>query len=202
MSIVFDDIKTFLPKYLSEENHKKLFEEISNFPNNLDSRFYTSYLKEENVIFQGDGIKKLKFADLAKGQFYDSPAIILSNTCDIDPNNQRLFSANICYAPIFSLKKYQSKLLEQKIKSEQDILNHINIIRKQRITQIFYLPQGGNLPEECIVFLDRINHCSASSIKIDLQSQRLFTLSNYGFYIFMLKLSIHFTRIQEKVDRG
>ena len=28
------------------------------------------------------------------------------------------------------------------------------------------------------------------------------TFSNYGFYMFLLKLSLHFTRIQEKVDRG
>jgi hypothetical protein len=30
----------------------------------------------------------------------------------------------------------------------------------------------------------------------------LFTLSNFGFYLYLLKLSIHFTRIQEKIDRS
>ena len=30
---------------------------------------------------------------------------------------------------------------------------------------------------------------------------RIFTLSDYGAYLFLLKLSIHFTRVQDKVER-
>ena len=36
----------------------------------------------------------------------------------------------------------------------------------------------------------------------ELNSKRLFSLSDYGFYMLLFKLSVHFSRIQEKVNRG
>ena len=57
-----------------------------------------------------------------------------------------------------------------------------------------YLPQ--------YLFLDRINNCPIEAVsKEDIDKKRLFTLSNYGFYMFLVKLSIHFTRVREEVDR-
>ncbi len=68
---------------------------------------------------------------------------------------------------------------------------------------MLYLPIGGSLGYEAVVFLDRINHCSNKSIsRENISESRLFMLSNYGFYLFLVKLSIHFNRIQENVDRG
>ena len=32
-------------------------------------------------------------------------------------------------------------------------------------------------------------------------ADKLFTLSNFGLYLFLLKMSIHFTRIQERINR-
>ena len=57
--------------------------------------------------------------------------------------------------------------------------------------------------EESIVFLDRIVNYPTSSLKLeDLKMNRIFTLGNYGFYLFLLKLSIHYTRIADKIDRN
>ena len=56
--------------------------------------------------------------------------------------------------------------------------------------------------DDSIVFFDRV--CNFPNNKIpreNLKEQRLFTLSDYGSYLFLLKLSIHFTRIQDKVER-
>ena len=46
-----ESIRQFLPQYLSSENQKKLIEELKDFPNNLDSRFYTRFLKNEKIVF-------------------------------------------------------------------------------------------------------------------------------------------------------
>ncbi len=92
---------------------------------------------------------------------------------------------------------------KKNIKTTQSIKQHINTIKRQRITQIFYLPKGKHLQEESIVFLDRINSCDNRIISSEkINDIRLFTLSNYGHYIFLVKLSMHFTRIYENVDRG
>ena len=66
-----------------------------------------------------------------------------------------------------------------------------------------YLPRGKRLKYDAIVLLDRLNNCPAEIIRKEMiEKQRLFTLSNYGFYLFLIKISIHFTRIREGVDRG
>ena len=51
--ITEDELKKYLPKYLSEENYKTLLAELKSFPYNIDGRMYTSML-DKNVIFQGD----------------------------------------------------------------------------------------------------------------------------------------------------
>lgn len=88
------------------------------------------------------------------------------------------------------------------ILSSNELNSHINSLKKQLVTQILYLPKGYGLKYDGIVFLDRINNISHRDIdRLKLNEKRLFTLSDYGLYLFLLKLSIHFTRIQEKVDR-
>lgn len=198
----FDDFKIYLPKFLSAESDKELFEGLKSFPNNLDSRMYSNYLEDTPIIYQGDGIKDLLVINLPESEMRPTPSIILSNTCDIDLENQRLFSSQVVYAPIFNLEKYQNAILSKGNKSAKQIDSHIDSVRRQEITQIFYLPKLDGKIDESIVFLDRVLNLPNKYIsRQNLTDSRLFTLSNYGAYIFILKLSIHFTRIKDKVDR-
>lgn len=200
MNEISDLIKTFLPKYLSSESTKELLDLFKEFPHNLDSRFFTSFLNNEQVIFQGDGLKNLPIVDLPNTTIKHHNCIIFSNTCDIDTSNDRFFPSSICYAPILKLSNYETLIRQKSQKTTLQIDNHIQDIRKQRITQILYLPPNAGLNYESIVFLDKIN--SISNTHIDRKSlNKLFVLSDYGLYVFLLKISIHFTRVQEKVDR-
>ena len=55
---------------------------------------------------------------------------------------------------------------------------------------------------ESIVFLDRVNNIPSKFIvRTTVPQKRIFTLSDYGAYLFLLKLSIHFTRIKDNVER-
>jgi len=196
-----ESIKVFLPKYLSPEDQTKLLECIDDFPDNLESRFFTTFLKNEKVVFQGDGILNLPITNFPQKNIKKTACLITSNTCDIANDNKRLFfEPRLAYSAIIELGRYDS-FLQKKGISKKKLNSHISAIRKQQVTQIFYLPKSSK-NEESIVFLDRINNCSIKVIDYDsISDQRLFTLSNYGFYIFLLKLSISFTRITEKVNR-
>lgn len=199
---ISNDIELYLPKYLSAESTKELLKEIGDFPNNSNGSLYTNYLLDVNKIFQGDGVCDLLVINLPETKVASVPSIVLSNTCDMDLDNPRELPMQITYSPIFNLEKYR-KLLESRDKSPEYIRQRIDIIKRQGITQILYLPEGGNLKYDGIVFLDRINNCSNNAISRDnLRERRLFTLSNYGLYLFLLKISIHFSRIQEKIDRN
>jgi hypothetical protein len=198
----FDDIKIYLPKFLSTESDRDLFKGLKDFPDNIDERLYTSYLQDTEIIYQGDGLNNLLVVNLPKSEIKPVPGIILSNTCDIDVQNERIFPSQIVYAPIFSLEKYRQTLINNSKKTKEQITDHINAIKKQGITQIFYLPKFGGRLEESIVFLDRVNNMPNTLIERDeISSNRIFTLSDYGSYLFLLKLSIHFTRVQDKVER-
>ena len=175
--ITEDELKKYLPKYLSEENYKTLLAELKSFPYNIDGRMYTSML-DKNVIFQGDGLKKMPIIDLTNIErgVKKVSCLILSNTCDMDLSNSRINSSKI--------------------------ENHISNLKQQKITQIIFLPANSQM-EDSIVFLDKIYHVDNRFINRDtLEDQRLFSLSDYGFYMLIFKLSIHFSRIQEKVNRG
>lgn len=199
--ISIEEIEKFLPKYLSPETEEQLFSELKQFPNNIDKRFYSYELRKDNILYQGDGIKEILIINMPDKTEGYVPSIILSNTCDINPENKRLFPSRIVYAPIFNLVKYKIKSLEEGIKTHENIDQHIESIRKQRVTQIFYLPVGDELKQESIVFLDRIYNLPSYVLGEDFTNRKIFTLSQYGHYIFLLKISIHFTRITEKIER-
>lgn len=200
--IDLEQLKLFLPKYLSKESEDDLFRNLKDFPSNIDARLYTRKLPLDELIYQADGIENLLVVNFPDKQIGEANSMVLSNTCDIDQGNIRLFSASICYTPIFNLQKFIDKLLSKPEITKRRVNQFVSQIKKQRITQIFYLPVGGRLSSESFVFFDKINNCDNKFIsRQELKTRRLFTLSNYGFYLFLFKLSIHFTRIREDIDR-
>lgn len=81
--------------------------------------------------------------------------------------------------------------------------SHLNDLKRQYITQALYLPKGAKLKNDSIVFFDRaISLPLTEELVEQFCKRKIFTLSNFGFYLFLLKISIHFTRIQEKIDRA
>lgn len=207
-----DEIRTYLPRFLSAESDKELFESLKQFPDNIDCRIYTDKLLSEELLFQGDGLRDLLVVNLPDKNVMPASGMILSNTCDVDLSNQRaFFPPRLVYAPIFNLEKYRQALLEEiadaaeevKKSKIQAIASHIDCIREQKVTQVFFLPMLPGRLEESIVFLDRICNCDNAGVsRENIPAKRLFTLSDYGAYLFLIKLSLHFTRIKDKVDRG
>lgn len=203
--IDFEEVKKYLPQYLCGASQDILFKEIKSFPSNIDDRLYSQVLKKEAVIYQGDGLDGMLVINLPSSDIRPFRSIVISNTCDIYQDNERLCPSRIIYAPIFNLEKYKKKIQEE-YKNDKDqkrkTEDHINSIRKQLNTQIFYLPKGAGLENDSIVFLDRLNNCPSDIYPaVEIKKRKLFTLSDYGFYLFLIKLSIHFTRIREDVGR-
>ena len=199
--ISLDEIRQFLPTFLSQGSETAFLDEIKHFLQSSMRPFYTQMLSNRTIIFQGDGIEGLLIINLPDPTIKPGPAMVLSNTCDVDPSNKHLFRTSLCYAPIFSLPLYLQLL--RKENTEARVASHESDIRNQLITQIFFLPKGGKLQNDSLVFLDRV--VSASSDTIDrqqLSQSRLFTLSDFGAWLFALKLSIHFCRIRDEVDRN
>lgn len=195
----FDEISKYLPKYLTPDSNKALFSELEHFPNNLQKVFLPTNIRP-NMILQGDGFKDLIIIDLPDRTIKKAQGMIISNSCDINPKNERLFKSNICYCPIIKLNKYKDALLKEH--NEDKIEGHINSLKAQKITQVFYLPKGNLLEEDSFIFFDKIISIRSDILeKKKILNKKIFTLGNYGLYLFVVKLSIHFSRIYEEIDR-
>lgn len=205
--IPLEQIEKYLPRYLSLSAQEDLFEELKRFPENMDQRLYTINLAGEQQIYQGDGYRDLLFVHLPAREIGAGPGMIISNTCDIDPGNRRFMPMRMVYAPIWNLQKYKQALHKDLVqtgkRSAESVDSHITEIQRQRISHIFYLPKGAGLENESIVFFDRLNNAPSDQFELeDVPNKRIFTLSDYGYYLFLFKLSVHFTRIREGVARS
>jgi hypothetical protein len=196
---MLENIEFFLPKYLSAESMKNLMDGLKDFPNNIDQRIYSEYL-ENDTIFQGDCLKDMVVVNIENLDVKHRNCMIISNTCDMVKEYDRVYTSQIIYIPIMPLDSYKENL--KKYFPEERVNSHVESIRKQRITQLFYLPCFEGRLEESIAFLDRIFNVNSKDVsRENLNDTRLFSLSDYGNYLFLFKLSMHLTRIQDKVDR-
>lgn len=198
---IFDDVKTYLPKYLSEEQRKSLFDELSQFPLNLDSRVFSDHMLDSKFLHQGDSFKEISIADYSMKNFKRCKALMISNSCDVSIENSRIYDSYISFVPIFSLERYKTLLISSGHETQR-VNVHIESIRKQRVTSFFYLPNHSNLTEESFA---RFDCCFSFMLNQELENElidnRLTVLSDYGFYMLLLKLSIHSSRIQEAISR-
>jgi hypothetical protein len=200
-TISLEEIRKFLPTFLSQDSEDAFLDEIKNFLRQAENRpFYSEALRDRDFIFQGDGIEDLLIINLPNTTTNPGLGMVLSNSCDINPKNERLFEASLCYTPIISLPRYLDALKRHFHATR--VAEHERDIRRQAITQIFFLPKGGKLGNDAIVFLDRIISMPNQNIdRNSLPGRRIFTLGDFGAWLFTLKLSIHFCRIRDKVDR-
>ncbi|HFV6057169.1 TPA: hypothetical protein ACH9VH_005213, partial [Escherichia coli] len=149
------DIEKFkdqIPYYLTAPQKEGLINALRDFPENTNY-YLTNYHDDlKNAALQGDIFKELTVYSI-KGT-KKTRGIILSNSCDIDTSNNRDVPMRAVFAPLVSLSKFEAILLSNGV-SKTSIDSKIDAIRKQLITNIFYLPESDNL-EECIVFLDDV----------------------------------------------
>lgn len=204
--ITEEDLEKYLPMYLSSESMEELLQELKNYPENMDGRMYSQVFQEGGTIYQGDCLSSLPYCNFPDTRVNGLSALILSNTCDICQENPRLVPLRAAYSPVMPLSKYNDMLIKKFVetgkRSAADIENHIGMIRSQKITHMLYLPSGQGVEEESYVRFDQTLTMPSSGIQFDGGVERAFSLSNYGFYLFLFKFSIHFTRVFERVDRG
>jgi hypothetical protein len=195
---VFEQIKLFLPKYLSAEQQRELFSELAKFPDNFDFYLVRSDLRD--ILLQGDGWRGFVVLDFFTGTRKTVSGIVLSNSCDIAIENQREFPVNILFAPLIALAKYKSSLRAAG-KTDGQIDGIIGNIRRQYVTSIFYIPHYSGIIEESIIVLDDIHAHPLQDFLQSDERQSIFTLNQYAFYLFLIKLSIHFSRFREGIQR-
>lgn len=192
---LFEQIRLYLPKYLSPEKGRDLFEALNQFP---DNRPLYSSSRNKKDLLQGDGWRGFVVVNFHTLEKKSVRGLVISNSCDLDERNVPHPSAGILFTPIISLADFESLL--SKDRGEGRAVAICDSIRRQRNTSVFYLPAEPGVIEEGMVRLDDI-HTHPLRHFLDSSPEKLFELTQFGLYLFLVKLSIHFARMQENVIR-
>jgi hypothetical protein len=125
--------------------------------------------------------------------------LVLSNSCDLSLANTRATTPNITFVPLMKLQRYLA-VLENSGQNEQQRADVAASIRRQAVTSLMHLPAIPEQMEESLALFgdvrsEPLNHFMAGERSL------IFRLSDFGFYLFLFKLSIHFTRMLEGVER-
>ena len=102
MQITSESIKDQIPYYLSQRAKENLATALDRFPRQIN--YYTDLYKEE--FLQGDcwtSVEILRFEDGTKKLI---KALLLSNSCDVAPENKRDLPTKLSFASMVKLERY------------------------------------------------------------------------------------------------
>lgn len=207
-----DDFDSLFPHYLVDSDKQRLRSALNQFMpehrgGNIDyTDFYKGY--HNNYFLQSDIVKEIRFPhwDIANSEYAKAytEAIIVSNTCDISSENPRDVNIKQClFAPIIDFKEYLIDLRASGL-GESKIVAFSKNVQAQLYSNIFYLPPHFKEKVEYIALLDKIFWFPVGELNTYIASindDRITSLSHYGFYLFLLKLSYHLCRMPEQCDR-
>jgi len=194
---IFEQIRVFLPKYLTPSETRELFGALSCYPDIGDHYLPPGAVDEE--LLQGDGWKGLILIKFDTLERRSVSGVVVSNSCDIDVRNPRATTRSVLFSPLISIARYTALLRGSGLDNQQ-VGNVLNSIRRQKVTYIFYLPPGPYGPKESIILLDDM-HSQPLATFVGGTRSRLFRLNQTAWYILLIKLSIHFSRANEIVKR-
>jgi hypothetical protein len=189
-------------KYLTQPQKIALAAALDDFINggNMKPFEIDAYADE---VLQGDGWSGLKLYSFSSGETRNVRGLILSNSCDVDTANQRDTPARVTFVPIVSLSNLEKVWSNAGVDSNR-IEQKIKAVRAQNITNMFYLPKLKHV-EESVAMLEDAHSMPLEAFLSPAPTsngrKKLFTLSQFAFYLFMFKLSVHFCRMHENIQR-
>jgi hypothetical protein len=203
MAFDTESLKQQIPYYLTAEDQHVLVRELKAIASGGSVSYVINAGQDSfrDVMLQGDGWRGFQVFLFETGKRLSLRGIVLSNSCDVDLANPRDLPARVIFAPLVKLSAYQL-LLDASAIGKEKVVAKIASIKAQRTTNIFFLPAGGPLTEDYIVRFDEAHSMPVTGHSQSADRSKLFTLSNTGFYMLVFKLSVHFCRFQEKINRN
>lgn len=172
------------------EHRKELSVYLKNLPDGIEKWLYRDGIADPQSLYQGDVLLDLptcfvdEEGDVVKG---DDVVALISNTCDMQPVRQDFIIAS----PVVSFDELEGDAATvENLRAE---------IRRNKIFRYFYLPPQNDFPESFIDFSKMVSISSPylNGIKRDSSRQCILSLSQNGFYFFLIKLTFHLARMEK-----
>jgi hypothetical protein len=176
-----------IPYYLTAEDRQVLVHELREISNGgtadyLLSPYHDSFRAD---MLQGDGWRGFQLFNFDTGERRSVQGLVMSNSCDVAPGNPRDVPARVTFAPLIKFAAYEELLRVSGI-DRAKVNEKLAAIRAQKTTNVFFLPAGGPLSEDHIVRLDHAHSMPVAAHRGGRDCEKLFTLSNAGFYMLIL----------------
>lgn len=197
-----ESLQQQIPYYLTAEDRQVLVHELRTISKGGAADYFLSPFRDcfKADMLQGDGWRGFQLFNFDTGERRSVQGLVMSNSCDVDPVNPRDVPARVIFAPLFKLADYEELLRASGI-DKRKVDEKIASIRAQKTTNLFFLPAGGPLAEDNVVRLDHTHSMPVTAHVGAPDREKVFTLNNTGFYMLVFKLSVHFCRLHEKVNR-
>ena len=196
MAFAIENVEAFLAPYLTKERKAGFLESLSAFPD-VKPLYWTT---ADPDPLQGDCWTEIPVINIETGQRRSIKAVLISNSCDVSGQNARALPARLNFAPIISVDRYREALLRAELDARR-VESHLSDVRAQRVSSLLFLPETAGLDGESIAVLEDVHTIPTSMFASLDKKSRVFSLSDLGFWLFLFKLSYHFCRLQENVDR-
>lgn len=149
------------------------------------------YGKSQEEIYQGDVLNNViiyRLNDFGKVLPRQGPAIVISNTCDCQPNQ----SESLLVAPVFPL----AALVPEEDFNVLDIANFKRDLRENHLKDQVFLPAIGSLPDSWFDFSQIFSISSVYFHSTDFKEsrRRIIGLSQKGHYFFLMRLTFFLGR--------
>lgn len=189
---VIEDFQRQLPPFLTSAKKQEILDAIKDFPEKFNPY---QYVKEDPFAEQGDIFADVPFYFYENNKKEHKIAMVLSNACDISPENKRYAPVKVITALLLKFDRFSDLIRRNLPSSSAESIERD--IKSQKITNMMYLPKGAALQEDYILKFDCLTSIPLKEFLTN-RGERLARLSLFGYYMLLFKLSVHFCRFPER----
>ena len=191
-----DNLEKFIPYYLTKEVKEGLKKALLEW-REKPIRFYAD--NENPEPNQGDGIAAVDLYNPNTGASRAMHVVVITNSCDIAQGDTQSPYARVLVAPLIDFEKYLDTLLGLGW-NQGKIESHKTSVINQEVTTLFHIPSIPKLEnKDYIISFNDLHSIPLSRIRES--PKKIYDLHLHGFYLFIFKLSIHFCRFGEALQR-
>jgi len=158
------------------------FSWLVGLPNEFTDRLQGDFFREFPIVY----LKPT--GEVVNGR---KPVMILNNTCDLPAGRSTMVSV----ASVFDLERYMQA--QSGRRNPQSLADYERDIRHNRISELLFIPNLPGFSTGAIVRLDMVCSVAATFLAVAVEKGgRLASFTQNGFYLLLMKLTYHLTRIE------
>lgn len=197
MPFTLERARALFPESLSSDSIEAALDELARITEGHG--FITGNHPEPRL--QGDIVERVPYL-VRNSNGYEvvlARVMLLSNSCDMANASSRIVSPRVTVAPAMRISRWRA-MLDSLGASTQAIDSMVREAARQATSAILYVRADGVLEEDLVVLLDQAQSLAVEDINTS-SNTRLGVLTDRGHWAMLLKLSTHFCRLREGVDR-